>query len=152
MNVILDVWDNEPHINLALLQRSMLGTPHIAGYSLDGKVRGTEMLYQAACTYLHCPVTWQAIDFLPPPPVTQLSFSNGIDENRAIFLAITTCYDVRFDDSAFRLTRSIPSQIFDQLRKNYPIRREFSNLTIQIPQRESIAQQLQGLGFKVTCF
>ncbi|OQW95477.1 MAG: hypothetical protein BWK79_02310 [Beggiatoa sp. IS2] len=153
MNVILDVWDNEPHINHSLLQRALLGTPHIAGYSLDGKARGTEMLYQAACAQLHCPVTWQASDFLPPAPITALSFSNSIDEAKAIFLAVITCYDVRQDDATLRLIHSTttPSEFFDQLRKNYSVRREFSSLNIEIPQQHAtIARQLRGLGFEIT--
>src|SRR5690606_6723194 len=46
--VMLDVWENEPTPDLALLQRTALATPHIAGYSYDGKVAGTIMLYHAA--------------------------------------------------------------------------------------------------------
>lgn len=152
MNVILDVWDNEPQINLALLQRAMLATPHIAGYSLDGKARGTEMLYQAACRYLQCPVTWQSSDFLPPAPVTALTFSDRLDPIRAIFLAVTTCYDIRQDDAMLRLITNAnrSGEFFDQLRKNYPIRREFSCLSLKIPQMyREVASQLRGLGFKV---
>ncbi len=146
MTIILDVWENEPNINPLLLQRTALGTPHIAGYSLDGKVRGTEMLYTAVCDYFQHPRTWQAQTSLPPPPLTRLSFSKTVENNVAIHTAVMASYDVRRDDAALRH----PSGYFDHLRKNYPVRREFNCIEIELPaEKSALAAQLRGLGFIV---
>jgi len=152
MTIILDVWQNEPDINLSLLQRAALGTPHIAGYSLDGKARGTEMLYAAVCDYFQHPATWQAQTDLPAPPLTRLSFSKTVDDNVAIHTAVMACYDVRRDDAALRRINQTAdaSAFFDKLRKNYPVRREFDGVEIEVPPEKSVlAAQLRGLGFQV---
>jgi erythronate-4-phosphate dehydrogenase len=148
MTVILDVWQNEPDINLSLLQRTALGTPHIAGYSFDGKVRGTEMLYSAACDYFQISPTWHAQK--PPPPLTQLSFFQSINDNVAIHTAVMACYDVRRDDAALRQINQVshPSAYFDQLRKNYPIRREWNCVKIILSKEKTIlTTRLRNLGF-----
>lgn len=151
MTVILDVWQNEPYINLNLLKKIELGTPHIAGYSLDGKVRGTEMLYESVCSYLNHKIIWKAEHYLPKPPIKQMSFSDTIDDERAIYMAVCACYDVRRDFSSLYLINKSNdySKFFDNLRKNYPVRREFSTLHIQLPaQKESLAKKFNELGFK----
>ncbi len=144
MTTILDVWKNEPNINQLLLERATLGTPHIAGYSFDGKVRGTEMLYAAVCDYFQ--QTPQAQITLPAPPLKRLTFSHTIDDQVAIQSAVMACYDVRRDDAALRRS----SAYFDNLRKNYPMRREFSCVEIELPaEKSALAAQLRGLGFIV---
>jgi len=151
MTVILDVWNNEPNINPLLLQHTALGTPHIAGYSFDGKVRGTEMLYAAVCDYFQLSPTWQANMVLPEPPLTHLAFSKMVDDNTAIHTAVIACYDVRRDDAALRqISQATKSgKYFDYLRKNYPIRREFNNIQIELPpEKNTLATRLQGLGFQ----
>jgi erythronate-4-phosphate dehydrogenase len=146
MSLLLDVWKNEPNINSLLLQRAALGTPHIAGYSFDGKVRGTEMLYTAACDYFQH--FEPAKISLPSPPLTRLSFSNTVDDEIAIHTAVIASYDVRRDDAKLRRIRQ--SRDFDYLRKNYPVRREFNSVEIELPAKKSkLAAQLRGLGFIV---
>jgi erythronate-4-phosphate dehydrogenase len=152
MTVILDVWKNEPRINSFLLQRATFGTAHIAGYSFDGKVRGTEMLYAAVCDYFKHSPTWQAQTCLPPPPLTRLSFAETMADNMAVQTAVMACYDIRRDDAALRLVSKAknPGAFFDELRKNYPVRREFSCVEIELPpQKQKLAEQLAGLGFKI---
>lgn len=152
MTVILDVWNNEPDINPLLLQRAALSTPHIAGYSLDGKVRGTEMLYAAVCHYFQKSPVWQSQTSLPAPPLTRLTFSNQIDDNTAIRTAVMACYDIRRDDATLRrLEQTIqPKTFFDSLRKYYPVRREFDCVKIELPtEKTQLAKQLKGLGFQV---
>ncbi|MDM8568156.1 4-phosphoerythronate dehydrogenase [Thiotrichales bacterium HSG1] len=144
LTVVLDVWKNEPNINKLLLQQVALATPHIAGYSLDGKIRGTEMLYTKICEHFQQEPSWHPQ--LPPPPVNRLSFSNTIDDDVAVHIAVMSSYDIRRDSTAL----SQANANFDKLRKNYPLRREFSQLTIQIPAERSIlAKRLQGLGFNL---
>jgi erythronate-4-phosphate dehydrogenase len=150
--IILDVWNNEPQINPLLLQQVALGTPHIAGYSFDGKVRGTEMLYTAICDYFKTPPLWQADAHLPQPPLTRLTFSNQVTESVAISTAIMACYDIRRDDAALRRLNQVaqPEQFFDQLRKHYPLRREFNCVEIELPPEKTIlASRLRKLGFKI---
>lgn len=152
MTTILDVWHGEPHINLDLVHRVTLGTPHIAGYSLDGKARGTEMLYRALCQYFDYKPTWNIQKCLPAPPVTHLAFSPTIDDDIAIQTAVMTCYDVRRDAVSLRLMAksTYPSAFFDNLRKRYAVRREFSCLKIQVPEEKpTLAAQLSGLGFNI---
>ncbi|HHB92583.1 MAG TPA: DUF3410 domain-containing protein, partial [Thioploca sp.] len=144
ITIVLDVWNNEPKINKLLLQQTFLATPHIAGYSLDGKIRGTEMLYAKICEYFQYEPTWQPN--ILPAPVTKLEFSNTIDDDIAIHTAVMACYDIRRDDATLRQT----NVNFDNLRKNYPLRREFNQLTIQLPKNKTtLANSLQGLGFNV---
>jgi erythronate-4-phosphate dehydrogenase len=152
MTVILDVWQNEPNINPLLLQPVALGTPHIAGYSLDGKIRGTEMLYNAVCHYFQQTPVWQAQTSLPTPPLTRLVFSNQIDDSTAIHTAVMACYDIRRDDANLRCLKPTiqPGIFFDNLRKYYPLRREFNCVVIELPAEKShLAKQLIGLGFQV---
>ncbi|NJO16013.1 MAG: 4-phosphoerythronate dehydrogenase PdxB [Thioploca sp.] len=153
MTVILDVWKNEPNINPLLLQRATLATPHIAGYSLDGKVRGTEMLYTAVCHYFKKDKMWQSQTSLPVPPLTCLSFSNQINDSVAIHTAVMACYDIRRDDATLRrMAQEIQGRrfFFDNLRKYYPVRREFSCVKIELPiEKSRLAKQLKGLGFQV---
>lgn len=124
LDVILDTWENEPAINLELLRHTLLGTPHIAGYSLDGKVRGTEMVYRACCQFLQVEPQW------PSPLAFQqpLSMAAGHDHRRDVLHA----YDIREDDrrmvAMLRDNAAEHGKHFDQLRKTYPVRREFSGL------------------------
>ncbi|EIJ42375.1 phosphoglycerate dehydrogenase-like oxidoreductase [Beggiatoa alba B18LD] len=153
MTAILDVWEEEPAINQLLLQRTVFGTPHIAGYSFDGKVHGTEMIYNAACQYFAQPKYWSAQQSLADPALLRLRFSDTVQDNQAIYTAVTSVYDVRRDSDALRrgIYTDDPSEWFDLLRKQYPIRREFSSLTIQLPATKlALAYQLEGLGFQVT--
>lgn len=152
MIAVLDVWKNEPRINLFLLQRVALGTPHIAGYSLDGKVRGTEMIYTTTCHFFNQSPIWQVQTSLPEPPLTRLFFSKTAEDSVALRTAVMACYDVRRDDTMLRLIVQSPQShtLFDNLRKNYPIRREFGCVEVNLPmEKEDLAVKLRGLGFTV---
>ena len=152
MSVILDVWENEPAINPLLLERVDIATPHIAGYSFDGKVRGTALLYQAVCRYFDLTPTWDMESSLPTPSLTDLYFSEQVTDKTAIHQAVMASYDVRRDDAALRLMsqQDNPREYFDKLRKHYPTRREFNYLTIHLPEsKKSLFQQLQQLGFNI---
>jgi erythronate-4-phosphate dehydrogenase len=69
---VLDVWEGEPHMDTELLARVDVGTPHIAGYSLDGKVNGTTRIYEAVCRYFDLPATCNVAALLPPPTERRL--------------------------------------------------------------------------------
>lgn len=148
LNLVLDVWRNEPNINQMLLEKTCLATPHIAGYSFDGKIRGTMMIYEACCEHFNVEKKWTAN--LPKPPVEKIAFSEQISKEKALNLAVQACYDIRADDANLRnIKNSIESnKYFDQLRKQYPIRREFSTLQIET-QSIDLIHYLSGLGFQV---
>jgi len=146
-SAVLDVWENEPGIDLDLLRRVDLGTSHIAGYSFDGKVNGTRMLYGAVCAWLGRPADWRPV--LPPPPVPEVAVrTEGEDGLREAVLAV---YDIERDDAALRGLLDLPeaerARAFDRLRKDYPRRREFPNTTVTAPAR--LRPALAGLGFRV---
>ncbi|MDR3667352.1 MAG: 4-phosphoerythronate dehydrogenase, partial [Ignavibacteriaceae bacterium] len=71
---VLDVWENEPLINMNLLLKIRFGTPHIAGYSYEGKINGTVILYNALCTFLNKKIEWQPVI---PPAINPLIRING---------------------------------------------------------------------------
>jgi len=152
LSVVLDVWEGEPDISISLLEKVKLGTSHIAGYSMDGKLRGTEMIYNAACNYFQRPLQWSVVDELPAGrPVDSGNFIVD-DVAGNVRKAVLDCYDVRDDDERLRAILSLPRQdrpsCFDRLRKEYPVRREFQTRTISGTGIDKASQTvLQGLGF-----
>jgi erythronate-4-phosphate dehydrogenase len=154
LSVVLDVWENEPAISAPLLQEVELGTPHIAGYSYDGKLRGTEMIYRAACDYFAAPVQWQAADEVMPAASIDMRAFETCNRLEVARRAILAGYDVRQDDKRLRETLSLPvaqrAAAFDRLRKDYPVRREFSKTTVTVHEPAGMTGQLlSGLGFAV---
>lgn len=153
--VVLDVWENEPDIDTALLKMIDIGTPHIAGYSLDGKIAGMIMIYRAACEHFGIEAKHSIEDFLPEPDVPRLRLDpNQQDQQETLLTTVQAVYDIRKDDVRLRGIRSSRTSeggaFFDNLRKEYPVRREFHNthLTLE-PQCKSLAQKLAGIGFNV---
>jgi len=151
---ILDVWENEPVIDPELAQLVTIGTPHIAGYSLDGKVAGTEMIYKALCQNLGLPLRKKAAQFMPEPPLSKLAFSSEAIVNDAMHTAIRSCYDVRYDH--YQLITSLKGNetqrrlAFDQLRKGYRARREFSTVKVSLKNADSTVYSVfRDLGFNV---
>ena len=152
---VLDVWEGEPCIDTELLAMVDLGTPHIAGYSYDGKIAGTIMIYRAFCKYFGLPAKFDASDFLPPPEVPRLEMRTGdATDEELLAHAVEQIYSIRRDDRDLRRIVDQPQEnqgrFFDSLRKGYPIRREFHNTTVVLDSgRESLARKLKGIGFNV---
>ena len=157
--VVLDVWENEPNIDAELLEMVDIGTPHIAGYSLDGKITGMIMIYKAVCKYFGLEAKFDIKDFLPEPDVPQLKINpNSGDEQDLLRGAVEKIYRISEDDSKLRRILDRPAErkgeFFDNLRKNYPVRREFQNTRIILATEdtestERLAEKLKGIGFKV---
>lgn len=152
--VVLDVWEQEPRIHPELVDRVWLATPHIAGYSLEGKVQGTEMIYQALSQFLGLPVRKKAGQFLPEPALSKISFTSSAEEEDAIRIALRACYDPRRDDAKLRNTMAgSPEErgaAFDRLRRDYPVRRECSSLKIQLKgTSKSLQDSFRAIGFKL---
>jgi len=125
VTAVLDVWEHEPEVDLPLLAQVTLATPHIAGYSFDGKVGGTGMIYEALCRYFKLPERLDVQALAPAAMPIKCDVAKGLS---AVFEAVLSCYDVRADDARFRQQmvseNNQRADSFDALRKNYPLRRE----------------------------
>ena len=154
LSVVLDVWEGEPAISASLLQRVELATPHIAGYSLDGKLRGTEMIYQSACLWFGQPVQWRAADNLPAGSPVNCDETGEAAAAAMLHRLVFDSYDIRADDARLRkmlaLSREEQPVYFDRLRKEYPVRREFSASSVRVDGAGCECETLlRGLGFPV---
>lgn len=153
--VVLDVWENEPNIETELLKIVDIGTPHIAGYSLDGKIAGLIMIYKAACEHFAIVPRHSVEDFLPEPEVPQLRLDpNPANHIETLIAAVKRVYDIRRDDVRLRgiqTTRAGQAgEFFDNLRKEYAVRREFQNTRVVLERPcEPLARKLAGIGFSV---
>ena len=150
LRVVLDVWEGEPAIDRSLLHHVSLATPHIAGYSWDGKVAGTRMVLEAFCKFFNLSLQKQPNDTASP----SIKISSNTNREALLSSAIQAVYDVRDDDRDMRAALSacenneIP-KIFDRLRKNYPQRREIAAYAIDNWDALNSTEQslLRGLGF-----
>ena len=123
--VVLDVFEHEPEISQQLLDLITIVTPHIAGYSLEGKARGTQMIYEAFC---------QTFDYLAHkkfesqlPTCEQFFYGNSIKQTLKEHLA--NIYDISRDDQNLRACvkdGKVDQKAFDYLRKTYHLRREWA--------------------------
>lgn len=146
LKLVLDVWEGEPHPMAELVPLTEFATPHVAGYSLEGKARGTYILYQALAKALNLPLRKTLSELLPTHFASELRLnlthhgvnpqglshqglsSQGLSQSDLLTLA-RLVYDLRDDDHLFRKHFAEPSG-FDLLRKNHTHRREFSALTL----------------------
>jgi len=151
--VVLDVWEGEPSPDPEMIRAVNIATPHIAGYSFDGKVNGTRQVYEALCRHVGATPDWDPAPLLPPPDCPEVTVNP--DDPDALRQAVFAVYDIRQDDARTRPLADMadPAErgaAFDHLRKNYPRRREFINTTARLTRYdERMATVLRGLGFKV---
>jgi erythronate-4-phosphate dehydrogenase len=154
---IIDVWEGEPNLDLELMNQCLLATPHIAGYSLDGKMRGTELVYKACCQVFGLPIRSKLAQFLPEPSIKKIKFGDSVPVHQALRTAIRAVYEVRVDDGIMRSTllrtngeaQAMRTQ-FDMLRKNYPLRRDIPTMRVEVPnKRQDLQQALSAAGFDV---
>lgn len=134
----LDVWEDEPSVNPELLIKSKIATPHIAGYSFEGKVKGTKIIYDALCKYLNTKPIWQPD--LPEIENKEIRLRGGKTDEEKLYTLFSSIYDIEKDDDLMRkiLNYDINDRAgyFDLMRKKYPVRREFSNHTVYISENE----------------
>lgn len=134
--VVLDVFEFEPDIPRVLLDQLALATPHIAGYSLEGKAQGTYQIYQQFCQWRQLAATRDLGGTLPDMPNYFMSndcaTTGSTNENslHKVLAAYLFCfYDIRRDDAALRGCLhgdGVAANAFDRLRREYPLRREWS--------------------------
>jgi len=151
IQAVLDVWEGEPQVNVPLAELCIIGTPHIAGYSLDGRQRGTAQIYQALCAFLGQPASISLDDLLPRPWLAQVSLDQHTDPLWALNMLCRGVYDPRRDDADFRrsLVGDTASQrlAFDALRKHYPPRREIEGLRVRLDgESEVLTRIISALG------
>lgn len=134
MTAALDVWEHEPSIDAALHRQAALATPHIAGYSLDGKLRGSLMIHQALAGHLGKPSALALDDICPPPALASLTLTEALPVEDALRLCARAVYDTRRDHDALyrRAAREGMAAGFDACRAAYPLRREFATLSVQL--------------------
>ncbi|MHB9327390.1 4-phosphoerythronate dehydrogenase PdxB [Phytobacter ursingii] len=144
LSVILDVWEPEPDLDVALLAKVDIGTAHIAGYTLEGKARGTTQVFEAFSDFIGKRQQVALDTLLPAPEFGRITLHGPLDQS-ILKRLIHLVYDVRRDDALLRKVAGIPGE-FDKLRKNYLERREWSSLYVQCDDNQA-ATLLQKLGF-----
>jgi erythronate-4-phosphate dehydrogenase len=149
----LDVWEGEPNVNRGLLEHCAFASPHIAGYSFDGKVNGTRQIYEAACQFLNTKKSWDPSPLLPPPSCREVHLGSAKPFQELALAASRAVYDFRRDDEAMRsiigLDNNDAPVFFDKLRKEYPVRREFKNTAVILkPGDRALSQRFSELSFK----
>jgi erythronate-4-phosphate dehydrogenase len=153
---ILDVWENEPCIDSDLLSMVSIGTPHIAGHSLDGKINALRMVHMALCDFFSGPKDDRLDLLLPRPPHEKAILSDSsLTGEEMLRQVVCQSYDIEYDDHLLRPMISIPKeehgQYFRRLRTEYHVRREFFNTTVEIPKSlGKFGETLKAFGFKVT--
>jgi erythronate-4-phosphate dehydrogenase len=153
--VVLDVWENEPNIDTELLRIVDLSTPHIAGYSLDGKIAGMIMIYNATCEYFGIESKYSIEDFLPDPDVKQIELdAKSGSEQELLRQTVQQIYCINRNDFNTREIAMVApdkrGKFFDDLRKDYPQRREFQNTQVVLKTGcESLVKKLSGIGFRI---
>ncbi len=150
---VLDVWENEPAIDIDLLRQVALGTPHIAGYSFDGKVAGTQMLFDAVCRHERITdkfVNWT--DLVPPAADRRIEYAPTGDDQKDLLAILRHIYDIKSDDAGLREALDLPAEQrgphFDRLRKQYPVRREAWNYEVHLAsEAPGLQARLEALRF-----
>jgi len=154
LEAVLDVWEGEPQVDVALAGLCRIATPHIAGYSLDGKLRGTAQIYAALCAALGVEPTVELAQLMPGPALTELAFASSAEPAEMLATLCRAVYDPRRDDADFH--RSLLGDEaqrrarFDLLRKQYPPRREIDGLKVRIGgHNPALATIVEALGARL---
>jgi erythronate-4-phosphate dehydrogenase len=144
----VDVWEHEPGIDLELLKVVDIGTPHIAGYSADGKANGTSMSVQALSRFFHLGIDDWFPSNLPLPEITTMHLDCWkLTPQQVLENLIRFTYDIVADD---RRLRSSP-QTFEQQRAEYPLRREFPVYTVRLLNADdAVTSLVRNIGFNIS--
>lgn len=154
-SAVLDVWEGEPAIDAELLARAEIGTAHIAGFSLDGKINAARMLFTALASWSRGTGEWSTPSAIPPPRVPRIEIATSGEPDQEIARrAVAQAYSITEDDALLRSTFTPgggePAPRFRSLRAQYGTRREFhAHAVVLSPARRSAALLLSNLGFHV---
>jgi erythronate-4-phosphate dehydrogenase len=146
---VIDVWENEPDIDLELMNQVFIATPHIAGYSTDGKANGTAMVVNSLSRYFSLPPTEWYPENVPAPVSPNITIDcNGKTDETIVREAINITYNITDDNDRLRFS---PSD-FEKQRGDYPLRREFPSYTVKLKGGAEKTQiMLRDLGFNIIC-
>jgi erythronate-4-phosphate dehydrogenase len=137
-NLILDVWEEEPLVNINLLAKTKIASAHISGYSFEGKVNGTKIIYDALCKFTNTKHEWSPE--LPLIERRELELSDCSSDEERLYKLFSSIYHIEKDDAKLREISNYKmneqADYFDLLRKTYPVRREFSNFTVLLSEKE----------------
>ena len=111
-DAVIDTWENEPNINKELLKRVWIGTPHIAGYSADGKTNADNMVISALCEFFSLPKQ----PAICPPEIPNADLCPKNEDERTLFF-----YNPIPESNKLKLE----PEKFEWFRNNYPLRREY---------------------------
>lgn len=142
---VIDVWENEPKIDLKLLKLAHLATPHIAGYSADGKANGTAISVQSISKFFNLGMdSWKPSN-IPQAPKTKLEIDFNTKSKEEIFAELSNfAYNIGFDSNKLKNS----PDTFEQQRENYPIRREPENLMVIAKGTSNLTMaMIQSLGY-----
>ncbi len=150
-HLVLDVFPGEPNIDPILASRADLISPHIAGYSIQGKLNGTAQILAAFLHHFGLEKKSEAV--MPAPPHPNIAWPGKVEAEAGMHHCVKQSYEILRDDINLRRALSdkdLPLR-FDALRKNYPERYEFAGFRVTgLPREENLARQrLRGLGFTV---
>ncbi|MBN1257893.1 MAG: 4-phosphoerythronate dehydrogenase [Planctomycetes bacterium] len=159
---VLDVWEHELDLDIDLLQKADLASPHIAGYSFDGKVCGTRMIVNAARQFFNQLAgegysfnEWDPAPLMPEPEAPRVTLDGATGDLQTLLnQAVQACYNIMTDDDTMRQSLELPREerilYYDELRNQYRYRREFFNTEVSLfNPPEGLAATLAGIGFKV---
>lgn len=154
-DAVIDVWEKEPNITIELLKRVFIGTPHIAGYSLDGKLNAVQMIYNAVCKHYNIISKIHVRDFLPAAELGSIQLNGQAkSKEEALYAIVKQAYDIEFDDRSLRkileLSENERPKYFSQLRSGYRERKEFSHYRVEtLALDEDLKKFLQLIQFNI---
>lgn len=153
-HAVLDVFQHEPRIRRDVVQRAFLATPHIAGYSFEGRVRGTQLCYEAACRFFEREPAWHPGRALGQPHGRVRVAVAGRPDEAALDELVRASYDIRTDDAALRagldLDDASLGRHFQQLRSDYRERYEFAGYRVELDGASPLlVRRAEHLGFSV---
>ena len=145
--LVLDVFENEPDIDYELLDKAFLATPHIAGYSTDGKANGTAMIVNSLCDSFKLPLRNWYPELIPQPHTTEVTIdAKNKDPEDVMSEAIFHTYSIIEDDIKLRFS---PFE-FEKQRGDYPVRREFPSFSVNlIGSTKKVQKMIENLGFRI---
>ncbi len=145
-SAVLDVWESEPNIDRELLAMVDIATPHIAGYSADGKANGTSMCVHAVSEFfkLGVPTNWYPVVLLPEDSTSLAIDCKNKTYQENLYEAILPTYQIMNDDARLRTS----PETFEQQRSSYPIRREYPTYELKLNNPDGgAAAMFRNLGF-----
>lgn len=151
---VIDVWENEPNIDPELLSLVTIGTPHIAGYSLEGRTNAVQMMKEAVCKFFNISSKWNVREEIGEPELRNIFVSGSIlNIEQFLYDIVKKCYDIEMDHKnlleLLKLKIEDQGKYFRNLRTGYRLRREFTNVTVHISKEyASLKEILINIGFK----